>query len=84
MQSRKLVAVFLTCWLVLLQTFPALAANEELEQKKKELDSVQQRMQQAQQQQENASQQIIWAKGDIRKVTDGSHDILSLILIVCR
>ena len=69
MQSRKLVAVFLTCWLVLLQTFPALAANEELEQKKKELDSVQQRMQQAQQQQENASQQIIWAKGDIRKVT---------------
>ncbi len=69
MQSRKLVAVFLTCWLVLLQTFPALAANEELEQKKKELDSVQQRMQQAQQQQENTSQQIIWAKGDIRKVT---------------
>lgn len=69
MQSRKLVAVFLTCWLVLLQTFPALAANEELEQKKKELDSVQQRMQQAQQQQENASQQIIWAKGDIQKVT---------------
>lgn len=69
MQSRKLLAAFLACWFALLQAFPVLAANEELEQKKKELDSVQQRMQQAQQQKENASQRIIQAKGSIQEVT---------------
>ena len=68
MRSQKLLAAFLACWFALLQAFPVLAANEDLEQKKKELESVQQKMEQAQQKKESAGRRIIQTKADIKEV----------------